>query len=200
MPREQQLRSNLSRVPFTDRPACPANWRFQDRCAALSQTLRQTCPIFTAHGSHAKHRSCAENGSLLAQRSNAVGRSLAKRRSLIACGSYRLCGRRMDALVRSAFWSLRERGSWEILGGNESPGELESLRFIPKGWQRVAGGRSIAETTGMERNENHILKGCQKRWNDVRSESKRSGIPAGCTASFQSFRGSPLRCDPYASS
>ena len=45
------------------------------------------------------------------------------------------------------------------LGGNESPGVLASLRFILKGWQRVAGGRSIAETTGMVRNDNRILKG-----------------------------------------
>ena len=59
-----------------------------------------------------------------------------------------------------------------------------------------SGGRSIAETTGKVRNENRILKGCQKRWNDVRSGSKRSGIPAGCTALLQTFRGSPLRCDP----
>ena len=81
-------------------------------------------------------------------------------------------------------------------GGSESPEVLKSLRFIPKGWQKVAGGRSIAETTGIELNEDRILKGCQKRWNDDRSGSKRSGIPAGCTASFKSFRGSSLRCDP----
>ena len=73
---------------------------------------------------------------------------------------------------------------------------MESLRFIPQGWQKVAGGRSIAETTGMVLNENRILEGCQKRRDYFRSGSKRSGIPAGCTASFRSFRGSPLRCDP----
>ena len=101
------------------------------------------------------------------------------------------------------FGSTRNRqnsksDSWGILGGNESPGVLESLRFIPQGWQRVAGGRSIAETTGMARNDNRILKGCQKRWNDVRSGSKRSGIPAGCTASFQSFRGVSAALRPPA--
>ena len=45
-------------------------------------------------------------------------------------------------------------------------------------------------------NDNRILKGCQKPSNDIRGGSKRSGIPAGCTASLQTFRGSPLRCEP----
>ena len=34
---------------------------------------------------------------------------------------------------------------------SESPDVLEALRFIPKGCQTVAGGRSVAETTGMVR-------------------------------------------------
>ena len=56
---------------------------------------------------------------------------------------------------------LRTDSEWFMgnLGGNESPGVSESLRFIPQGWQRVAGGRCIAETTGMVRNDNRILKG-----------------------------------------
>ena len=49
------------------------------------------------------------------------------------------------------------------LGVSESPDVLEALRFIPKGCPTVAGGRSVAETTGMVRNEDRILEGCQKR-------------------------------------
>ena len=108
-----------------------------------------------------------------------------------------LCGKAASIVTiphrTATVWNL---GSGDILEGNESPGVLESLRFIPQGWQTVAGGRSIAETTGIVLNEYRILKGCQKRWNDFRRGLKRSGIPTGCTASFQSFRGSPLRCDP----
>ena len=78
---------------------------------------------------------------------------------------------------------------------SESRDVLEALRFIPKGCQTVAGGRSAAETTGMVRNEDRILEGCQKRGNVFRRSSRSSGIPAGCTASFRAFRGSPLCCD-----
>ena len=61
----------------------------------------------------------------------------------------------------SGLASFEFRFKWN-LGGNEYPGVLESLRFIPQGWQKVAGGRSIAETTGMVLNENRILEGCQR--------------------------------------
>ena len=94
---------------------------------------------------------------------------------------------KLEVTIESQGFRVSVHGeSW---GGNDSPGVLESLRFIPQGWQRVAGGRSIAETTGMVRNENRILKGCQKRWNDVRSGSKRSGIPAGCNCIVPNFPG-----------
>ena len=58
---------------------------------------------------------------------------------------------RRNRFIENYFW------------GSESPGVLEYLCFIPKGWQRVAGGRSFAETTEVVRNENRILKGCQKQ-------------------------------------
>ena len=85
------------------------------------------------------------------------------------------------------------------LGGeNESAGVLESWRFIPKGWQKVAGGRSIAKTTGMVRNDNRILEGCQKRWSDFRRGSRRSGIPAGCNCIVPNLPGVSAALRPPA--
>ena len=51
---------------------------------------------------------------------------------------------------------------------SESRDVLEALRFIPKGCQTVAGGRSAAETTRLVRNEDCILEGCQQRRNVFR--------------------------------
>ena len=78
------------------------------------------------------------------------------------------------------------------------PSHWESWRFIPKGWQKVAGGRSIAKTTGMVRNDNRILEGCQKRWNDFRRGSRRSGIPTGCNCIVPNLPGVSAALRPPA--
>ena len=51
-------------------------------------------------------------------------------------------------------------GSTGILGEcKKSTVFRRGLRFIPKGCETVAGGRSAAKTTGMVRNEDRILEG-----------------------------------------
>ncbi len=69
---------------------------------------------------------------------------------------------------------------------------VASLWFIPKGWQRVAGGRNAVETPGMQAAVTRILKGCQK----VRVTYGASGIPSGCVGNGLAIRGSSLRSDP----
>ena len=87
-------------------------------------------------------------------------------------------------------------GSTGILGEcKKSTVFRRGLRFIPKGCETVAGGRSAAETTGKLGTTPCISKRCQNPSIRQGKQFIASGIPQGCDLPFAPIRWSPLRCD-----
>ena len=96
-------------------------------------------------------------------------------------------------VVRTA----RKIGSSGVLGECKNLTVLiRGLRLIPEGYQKIAGGRSGAETTGKLETKRCIPQGCQNSSMMICGKhSLVAGIPPGCDPHSAPFRWSPLRCD-----
>ena len=90
----------------------------------------------------------------------------------------------------------RHLGSSGILGEDRDlTVSMRDLRFIPKGCQTVAGGRSAAETPGKIGTMPCIPQGCQNASIHCGHHSIATGIPSGCDCHSAPFRWSPRCCD-----
>ena len=100
------------------------------------------------------------------------------------------------SLYFSFILRMPDLGSSRILGECKNRTVwIRGLRFIPEGCQKIAGGRSAAETPGKFETKRCIPQGCQNPSIRHGKQIIASGIPPGCDLPFALIRWSALRCD-----